>query len=248
MSVVSDAAEADYSALLPARRALADDVYDAVQGLLMDQVIAPGARVSIDGIARRLNVSQTPVREALARLESEGLVVKQPLKGYTSAPLLDADGVRQLFEMRRLLEPEATRLAAERIGPDAVAELEALVADMHRSGEVTDTGDDRYRDYKDFMHSDAEFHRRIAEQSGNRLLVDAIVRLRAHQQNYRVYFRHGIAAETADEHEAILAALRRGDADAGDRAMRDHISRAYTRIAAGVAGDDHTDDQPEGAS
>ena len=65
---------------LPARRALADDVYDAVLGLLMDQVIEPGSRASIDGIARQLNVSPTPVREALARLESEGLVVKKALK------------------------------------------------------------------------------------------------------------------------------------------------------------------------
>lgn len=235
MISMSDAAGHDLSPLLPARRALADDVYDAVQGLLMDQVIPPGERVSIDGIARRLDVSQTPVREALARLESEGLVFKQALRGYTAAPVLDGEGVRQLFEMRQLLEPTATRLAAERIGDAAVAGLDSLLVEMHRSGEATDDGDDRFQDYKDFMHHDAEFHRLIAEQSGNRLLADAIVRLRAHVHNYRVYFRHGVAGETSDEHEAILDALRRRDPAAGEAAMRDHIARSHQRIADHIA-------------
>src|SRR3954468_4122360 len=105
---------------LPARRALADDVYDAVLALLMDQVIEPGSRASIDGIARQLDVSPTPVREALARLESEGPVVKKAPKASTAAPLLDGEGLRQLFEMRRLLEPYAARRAAAGLDPETL--------------------------------------------------------------------------------------------------------------------------------
>ncbi|TDD73192.1 GntR family transcriptional regulator [Jiangella aurantiaca] len=89
----------------------------------MDHRIEPGAEVSIDGIARDFDVSPTPVREALARLESEGLVVKRPLRGYTAAPLFDAEGLRKLFEMRRILEPAAAGLAAGRMTPAAVAAL-----------------------------------------------------------------------------------------------------------------------------
>jgi DNA-binding GntR family transcriptional regulator len=227
--------DADESRFLPARRALADDVYDAVLGLLMDQVIEPGARASIDGIARKLNVSPTPVREALARLESEGLVLKQALKGYTAAPLLDAEGLRQLFEMRQLLEPTAARLAAAHLTPDALVELERLAVEMHRSGDNTSqSGDDRFQDYKDFMNQDALFHGLIAEHSGNALLADAIVRLRSHRHHYRLFFQHGAADPTSDEHEVVLEALRRGDQDASAAAMMDHISHSYSRIVASV--------------
>jgi DNA-binding GntR family transcriptional regulator len=226
----------DGSRFLPARRALADDVYDAVLGLLMDQVIEPGSRASIDGIARQLNVSPTPVREALARLESEGLVVKQALKGYTAAPLLDSEGLRQLFEMRRLLEPTAARLAVERLTPEALAELERLAVEMHRSGEASQAGEDRFQDYKDFMNQDAQFHKLIAEHSGNALLSDAIVRLRSHLHNYRLFFQHGVADETSGEHEAVLDALRSGDAAAAENAMLEHIAHSYARIASDIDG------------
>ena len=233
--------DADESRYLPARRALADDVYDAVLGLLMDQVIEPGARASIDGIARRLNVSPTPVREALARLESEGLVLKQALKGYTAAPLLDAEGLRQLFEMRQLLEPTAARLAAARLTPEALAELERLAVEMHRAGD--NTSDDHFQDYKDFMNQDALFHGLIAEHSGNALLADAVVRLRSHRHHYRLFFQHGAADPTSDEHEVVLEALRRGDPDAAASAMMAHISHSYSRIVASVG-----DQLPSGES
>lgn len=220
---------------LPARRALADDVYDAVLALLMDQVIEPGSRASIDGIARQLNVSPTPVREALARLESEGLVVKKALKGYTAAPLLDSDGLRQLFEMRRLLEPYAARKAAGELDAATLQQLEDLCAAMQRSGQAAHTGDDRFKDYKDFATQDAEFHRLIAEHADNTLLTDAIARLRAHTHQYRIYFRHGVVEETSGEHEAVLEALRSGTPGAAEKAMREHLTRSYARISASLA-------------
>ncbi|MFE4951940.1 GntR family transcriptional regulator [Leifsonia sp. NPDC056665] len=216
---------------VPARRALADDVHDAVLGLLMDQVIEPGSRASIDGIARRLGVSPTPVREALARLVSDGLVAKKALKGYTAAPLLDSDGLRELFEMRRLLEPYATRSAAGEIDPETLDLLDQLCEDVHRSGEAAQTGEDRFKDYKEFANQDAEFHRLIAAHSGNTLLEDAIVRLRSHMHQYRIYFKHGVVAETLREHEAVVAALRARTPAEAEQAMLDHIDKSYERIS-----------------
>lgn len=216
---------------LPARRALADDVYDAVLALLMDQVIEPGSKASIDGIARQLNVSPTPVREALARLESEGLVVKRALKGYTAAPLLDSEGLRQLFEMRRLMEPYAAGLAVGELTPETLEELDALCEEMHRSGEAAQSGEDRFKDYRDFADQDAAFHRIIAEHAGNALLSDAIGRLRSHMHQYRIFFKHGVVDETSGEHEAVLRAMRAGDPAAAEKAMLDHITKSYQRIS-----------------
>jgi len=79
---------------VPPRQILTDGVYEAVKELVMDQHIEPRSRVNIDKLARDLGVSPTPVREALARLESDGLVIKEPLRGYSIAPLLD----REAFE------------------------------------------------------------------------------------------------------------------------------------------------------
>lgn len=219
---------------LPVRRALADDVYDAVLGLLMDQVIEPGARASIDGIARELDVSPTPVREALARLESEGLVVKKALRGYTAAPLLDDEGLRQLYEVRGILEPHAAGAAAARLDAAGIAELEQLSHQMATSAEAAQAGADRFQDYRDFADRDAAFHHRIAAAAGNDLLLDGIVRLRSHLHLFRLYFVHGIAQHAVEEHEAILEALRAGDVDGAREAMSAHIARSYERISSGT--------------
>src|SRR5919106_3594005 len=82
---------------------LVDDVHEAIKARIMDHAIAPGARVSIDGLARELGVSPTPVREALARLESAQLVVKEPLRGYPTTPLLTADQLADLYRFRLLI-------------------------------------------------------------------------------------------------------------------------------------------------
>src|SRR5882757_9435478 len=89
------------------RQMLADDVYEAIKTMLMDHAIRPGARISIDGLARDFQVSSTPVREALARLESEGLADKEPLKGYRATPLLTLEEFDDLYRFRQLLEPWA---------------------------------------------------------------------------------------------------------------------------------------------
>src|SRR4030088_3616894 len=82
-------------------------VYEAVTELVMDQHIEAGARANIDLVARQLNVSPTPVREALARLEMDGLVMKEPLRGYSVTPMLDTKTSNDLYDVRRLLEPFA---------------------------------------------------------------------------------------------------------------------------------------------
>jgi DNA-binding GntR family transcriptional regulator len=74
----------------PRRSVLADEIYEILKSKLMDHVVEPGARLSIDGLSRDLKVSPTPIREALARLESDGLVTKRAHHGYTAAPLIDA--------------------------------------------------------------------------------------------------------------------------------------------------------------
>ena len=87
------------------RKVLRDTVYESLVDMLMSGTLAPGASLSIDGLASGLAVSPTPVREALVQLERTGLVFREPLRGYRVAPLLDTDQVAQLCDARAIVEP-----------------------------------------------------------------------------------------------------------------------------------------------
>ncbi|HEX9560720.1 MAG TPA: GntR family transcriptional regulator, partial [Candidatus Dormibacteraeota bacterium] len=149
--------------LPPSRQTLTDSVYEAVMELVMDQHIKAGARVNIDLVARQLNVSPTPVREALARLEMDGLVVKEPLRGYSVTPMLDTKNFNDLYDLRRLLEPFAARRAAERRDEKVLRVLDRELAEMRRLV-GTSSGSDgaTYHDYSAFALQDARFHEAIA--------------------------------------------------------------------------------------
>lgn len=216
----------------PQRLILADSVYEIVREMIMDSRITPGTRISIDELSRRLAVSQTPVREALAGLAADGLVVKEPLRGYRAAPLLTPDGVGQLYELRLLIEPHAASRAATRCGKGDVIALGQTVEQMSRA--LVGVGMDRsYHQYGAFALEDGRFHDRIAALSGNRLLQEALLRLRPHLQLYRsVDFDAGAAKETLTEHEQIVEALRAGDGELARSAMTEHIQRSRERLLA----------------
>lgn len=217
------------------RQILTDSVYEAVKELVMDQHVEPGARVNIDQLARQLNVSPTPVREALARLEMDGLVTKEPLRGYTIAPLLDAAAFDQLYEVRLLLEPFAARRACERgEGQLVVALRREIDAMRHTLASSHDDMSHGYREYREFVRQDARFHETIAAASGNDLLRETMTRLRAHLHLYRLYYTTGIEVATVTEHERILAAIDGGGPDQAAAAMVEHIERSRGRMAAGV--------------
>jgi DNA-binding GntR family transcriptional regulator len=226
-----DASPNPRSRALPPRRALADDVYDAVTGLLLDGVILAGGRANIESIARELQVSPTPVREALARLESEGLVVKQAGRGYTVVEALDAKGFDDLFAVRLLLEPEAARLAADRVDAATTEALRATVDRMRAAAQAGPLSNEHFEDYKAFALDDAQLHRLVAAASGNPVLADYVTKLRPHVLQYRLSFEQGIADETNDEHDAIVRALEAHDPSSAEAAMRAHLDASRARAA-----------------
>jgi DNA-binding GntR family transcriptional regulator len=210
---------------LPQRRILTDDVYETVKALVMDHALAPGTHLNIDALARDLEVSQTPVREALARLEADGLTVKQPLRGYTVAPLLDKDQFEHLFGLRFLLEPWAAGEAASRATPQDHAALEAtfaLVTDVPAEGS--------YDTYRALTAHDERFHALIHELSGNTLLAPTFQRLHPHLHIFRLYYGSDIGAQAVDEHRHILEAIHKGSADDAEAAMRTHLEGSRDRL------------------
>lgn len=227
----------------PARRlTLTDDVYGTIRAQVMDHVVAPGARINIDALARELQVSPTPVREALARLEADGLVRKRPLVGYTAAPLLTRDEFDELVDMRLILETAAARRAAIRAtrtedsavptDDPAVPVADLAATDQLRAaatlpGPVPDT--QGYASIAAFTAADARFHQLLAEHSGNRMLHDAIVRLRPHLHLFRLHFPPTHYRTSGAEHHRIVDAIAAGDPDRAEAAVRDHLLAARER-------------------
>lgn len=208
----------------PAR--LGDEIYAAIFERIMALEVAPGERISVDAIARELGVSQTPIREALARLESEGLVRKTPLVGYSATPRLSVQELNDLYEMRLQLEPLAARKCAA-LMPDAViAQLAALCQDM-----ADLVGQEGLGAYAQFAQLDMAFHDQIAVSAGNGLIAEALGRLHSHVHLFRRLVEARVPPAANAEHETLVAAIRTRNGDAAEAAMRAHIEAARQRFA-----------------
>jgi DNA-binding GntR family transcriptional regulator len=222
------------------KRTLADAAYTELKARIMRSELAPGAKLSIDGMAKELAFSQTPIREALARLESEGLLARRPLSGYTVEPLLSAAEFADLFDLRMMLEPLAARRAAER-GLAAVPQLDARgavvatgstafaeAAELLTAARTPEPGADKL----EFTEADRRFHDTVAALSGSVQIAKAIRRLDAHLHLHRAYIAPESIEETEAEHLAVADAVIALDPAAAEEAMRRHLERSRTRHAA----------------
>ncbi|MEU0834117.1 GntR family transcriptional regulator [Streptomyces sp. NPDC005969] len=209
----------------PVRQPLSDSVYEDIKAMVMDHEIAPGARVGIEALARTLNVSPTPVREALARLEADGLVVKRSLSGYRATELLTRQGVEELFEMRLLLEPRAAALAALHADESQLDAIEGLLENM----QSLPAPDGPYATYRDFAALDQRFHDAVAEAAHRPLLADAVERLHSHLHIFRLSSLQSEDDPTVAEHERVVRAILRRRADRAAEAMADHLNRSLER-------------------
>jgi DNA-binding GntR family transcriptional regulator len=208
---------------LTERQPLVDDVHGALVDMFMNHAFDPGARLNIDAVARMLGVSPTPVREALARLEAEGLVVKEPRRGYTVAPLIGLEELRALIDFRLLVEPAAAAAAATHASPAQATQLRAF-ARTGGSGAQSPAANRLDMSY------DATFHDMIAQFGGNPWLRESLARLRSHLHMYRLYHHAQHAAATKPEHLVIARAIVKRDPDAAAEAMRVHLTTAMKRI------------------
>jgi DNA-binding GntR family transcriptional regulator len=208
------------------RQAMVDDVYERLKSSVLDHVVEPGHRINVDALTRVLEVSQTPIREALARLEAEGLVVKEPLRGFRASPLLSHAEFEELYDFRLLLEPWAAARAAQLGTPEVAAGLEQELASWTSAPEGSG-----YHGYRELSAHDARFHGRIVELAQNGPLSTAYERLHAHLHLFRLNYQRTIGDEAIREHRAIAAAIVAGRPDAAERAMRQHLTASRDRLS-----------------
>lgn len=215
------------------RRGLRDRVYDLVLDMLLSSGIEPGARLSIDAIARDLDVSPTPVREALVQLERTGLVTRVTHKGYRVAPPLADDQLEALFDARILLESGATALAAahaDELMPALEVALAQHIEMTARVRTAAATGEIPVGLLREYFAVDWNFHHLIFEGTRNPFLLDMSegISTRVHRMRQTVETGVTDADQAVVEHRAILDAFADGP-HAAAAAMRSHIELVRTR-------------------
>lgn len=180
---------------------------------------SPGDRLVADDIAQQISMSRMPVRAALRRLASEGLVYSRPNRGYIVSRLTEAE-MFEIFEIRSVLEGLAARLATPHVDP---LKLEKLVADMDASGL---SGAD------DWVTRHRDFHEYVARFSGRPKLIRQIAALHTQIEPYlRVWFHHlNRPLQSRREHESLVAALVAGDPAKVDEVFQNHVMETTSEV------------------
>ncbi|MCO5954800.1 GntR family transcriptional regulator [Microbacterium yannicii] len=206
-----------------ARVMLGDEIYAVLQQAIMDGTIPPDARVNAGELARRFDVSPTPIREALARLESDGLVEKHPLKGYRTTDLLAREELVDLFELRLLLEPGTAARAAQRRRP---AEAQDLLAEIDLAQVAVGQSDA----YATLSQHDVRLHDKVFRAAHNDTVRLAYARTHCHLHTFRLAYTGSYVADTVAEHAAIAEAIAASDPAGAESAMRTHVERSMERL------------------
>jgi DNA-binding GntR family transcriptional regulator len=205
-----------------AHATIKDQVSASLRKAILDGKLKPGEPLIQDQIAKELNVSRMPVREAFRALEIEGLVTTSPFKG-TVVTVHSADDIREIYQIRMLLEGFAAEQAVPKMTPEHVSEFDRLLDGMKRRLAASD--------HKGYAEYDRAFHRLIAENSGNRRLVKLIESTWRSFAPYIAYSIPGRIERSYNEHSRILQAIRRGKADVAARLCREQIETVYREMA-----------------
>lgn len=204
---------------LPQRPNLADQVYEQLVAAVVSGSLPGGASLNVGDLARELHVSPSPVRDALQRMASEGLVTAGANRRST-VRLFTRREVEELLFVRELLEGNAARLAAQRASTKDLKEMRAAA---ERCAALF--GDAAKK--RQMLELDGQFHQRIAEASGNRTLRDEIVRCHRRVQLMQAVLLNPAKMKTGySEHLAIVEAIDSRDPERAERVMRTHIRTA----------------------
>lgn len=209
----------------PAALAARERAYRLLRERLITLALPPGSPIDLSALMREFGLSKTPVMEAIQRLAHEDLLAIHPRRGtVVTQPTLSQ--AKHVIEVRDVFEGRAARLAAQRATDRDLAEMEALLAQQLAEREEAD--------YARFLRNDYELHMRVAEASGNPLLIRALDHLLA--LNVRLWFVffqiQGPQARFLFSHEPIFRAIERRDPDAAERAAVDHIHESHGSLLA----------------
>ncbi len=205
---------------------LAERAYDEIRRMIIRLDLAPGDVVREADLVTTLDMSRTPIREALQRLARDHFVTVIPRRGmFVSA--IDVDELSMLYETRAILEPYAARLAALRGSTADWDEMADVLEETHRPGKRPD----------ELIELDRRCHEIMWRASGNRFLTNTLDALYAQSDRLWHMYLADVAdmGEAVDEHAAIHDALVNGDADRVASLVEAHVNSFDTQVRAAVS-------------
>lgn len=199
-----------------ARVSIKDRVYDRIRSDIMVFELKPGERISESQLAERLGVGLASVRAVLPKLVQEGLLINKRRLGHVVAPITMQE-IRNVCQLREILEPEAAELAAQRVDIAVLEEIDARSKANVKPG-------DRRAEMKSLM-ANREFHIAIAAATGNQQLQRWVAQLQDFSIRFQYLLRHSAALKEDWEHshEPIIDALRTRDGTLAREAMAQHL-------------------------
>lgn len=209
---------------LDRRRPMRDQIYPLIRDMILTGAIKPGEPIDEKAIAAELNISRTPVREAVKKLSDEHLVDVVAQSG-TRAARVDAREIEQAYLIRRSLEMETAFQAASRMNEAHAETLRENLMLHERAIEQ--------RKFVTAISLDDSFHRTIAQIAELPRLWNMIEISKAHLDRCRHMLmpRSGEAALTLEQHRSIIRALNTKKPEAAREAMREHLDTSYSKIA-----------------
>jgi DNA-binding GntR family transcriptional regulator len=202
---------------------LTEKAYRTLVQRIVSLDLPPGSVLTEGRLMQELKIGRTPIREAVQRLIAEGLVTHLHHRGMLVADIRVAD-VQQVYEFRALVEGHAARLAAQRMTPAQLDELQRIHDEMDRS--MAD------HDIERFVVLDRRLHEMLGRGSENQYLENVL--LKAYNLHLRLWYflvrKQGGLRETVHEHQEVIGALVRRNPDEAELAMRHYVMRVARRV------------------
>jgi GntR family transcriptional regulator, rspAB operon transcriptional repressor len=206
-------------------RSAREQAYSALRAAIVGAELEPGRRLSENQLAELIGVSRTPVRDALARLRDERLVAIVPQLG-TFVTFIDEDAVADAHFVREALEVGAVRIAAERASDDA---LEGLYSNLDAQRRAVGADD-----AEAFARLDDQLHRLLCDLSGREVAWRLSERTRGQLDRVRLLSLpdNAYRGQMLTEHEAVVAAVAKHDAQAAEVELRHHLQMVLSQLPA----------------
>ena len=211
-------------------RPLPDVVYHWLREQILIGELLPGTEIRQEVLARQFGTSRIPIREALSRLQAEGLIILRPRRGFAVTSLNQSE-IIEIFELRMAVEEHAMRIATKERTPTDVSEVEALVEAMEAPAEAPSL---RY--LQQWMSTNRHFHTRLIECAHRKRVSEVALNLRDAIEPYmriEANFNRQVGYANV-EHRKIFEAFKRKDSEAAARISRKHCESTLKRLLANI--------------
>jgi DNA-binding GntR family transcriptional regulator len=212
----------------PARRRLADAVYEQLMDAIMSREIGPNDRLVQERLAAELSISRTPVREALMRLEQEGVLEVSSRGSFRLYQMNDKE-IRELYQARAAVEGQCARILTDKPDPEIIAELRKTIK-LEESIEGADA--------RAYFDANRAIHRKFVEMAGNRFLLEMFDMIWGKAMAFHLFaaIENVDLAQSLGDHMTLVDAIEAGDKGAALELFTDHIHDGFDLQMKGLKG------------